>query len=79
MFLVLLSACLLLCVLAVPGIAGSAMGVPAGVAAGLMYATKETAVLVFLAVAAACLAARFRFRLTDLGVADAGRDQRSSR
>ena len=68
MLLVLLSACLLLCVLRYQESPGLRWALPAGVVAGLMYATKETAVLVFLAVAAACLAARFRFRLTDLGV-----------
>lgn len=68
MFLVLLSACLLLCVLRYQEAPGLRWALPAGIVAGLMYATKETAVLVFLAVAAACLAARFRFRLVDLGV-----------
>ena len=64
MFLVLFSACLLLCVLRYQKSPGLRWAVPAGVCAGLMYATKETAVLVFFAVAAACLAARFRFRLS---------------
>jgi uncharacterized protein (TIGR03663 family) len=43
--------------------------VPAGVCAGLMYATKETAVLVFVAMGAGCAAARFRVRLLHLGAA----------
>ena len=33
-----------------------------------MFATKETAILVFFASAAACFAARYRFRPTDLGI-----------
>ena len=43
--------------------------VPAGACAGLMYATKETAVLVFVAMAAGCAAARFRVRPLHLGAA----------
>jgi predicted membrane-bound mannosyltransferase len=69
MFLVLFSAALLLCVLGYQKSPGPRWAVTAGLCAGLMYATKETAVLAFLAVAAACLAARFPFRLRDLGVA----------
>ena len=69
MFLVLFSACFLLCAMRYQKSPGLRWAVPAGAAAGLMFATKETAVLVFFAVAAACLAARFRFRLIDLGVA----------
>ncbi|MCX6628237.1 MAG: hypothetical protein NTW28_11490, partial [Candidatus Solibacter sp.] len=68
MFLVLLSGGLLLCVLGYQRSPGLRWAVPAGVCAGLMYATKETAVLVFLAVAVACLAAHFRIRPADLGV-----------
>ena len=37
-----------------------------------MFATKETAVLVFFASVAACLAARYRFRPVDLGFWDCG-------
>jgi uncharacterized protein (TIGR03663 family) len=66
MWLVLFSACLILSMLAYQRSPGLRWAVPAGVCAGLMYATKETAGLVFLALAAGCLAARFRFRPLDL-------------
>jgi predicted membrane-bound mannosyltransferase len=66
MLLVACSAGLLFCTLAYERSPGLRWAVPAGICAGLMYATKETAVLVFLAVAAGCLAARFRFRPADL-------------
>ncbi len=69
MLLVLFSACLVLCVLAYEKSPGLRWGVATGVCAGLMYATKETAVLVLLAVVAGCLAARIRFRRVDLGTA----------
>ena len=66
MLLVLFSAGLMLCALAYQKSPGLRWAVAAGVCAGLMYAAKETAVLVFLALAAGCLAARFRFRPVDL-------------
>lgn len=68
MLLVLFSACLLLSVLEYQKSPGLRWAVAAGVCAGLMYVSKETAVLVFVAVAAGCLAARFRFRPVDVGV-----------